>query len=68
MNHRVEIWSLFIILIDWIIKLWISYQPELLICVWIINSAPVQFIWFAKYNLVLGVSDLYSFVVFQRWG
>lgn len=48
---------------DWIMKLWISYQPELAICVRIINSAPIQFIWFAQYNLVLGSSDLYSVVV-----
>ena len=52
MNHRVESWFLFVILIDWIMKLW---NLELAISVWIMNSVPIQFIWFAQYNLVLAV-------------
>ena len=28
MNHRVEVWFLFVVLIDWIMKLRISCQPE----------------------------------------
>jgi len=47
MNHRVEIWFLFIIWIDWIMKLWISYQPGTSDLRWIINSTLIQFIWFA---------------------
>ena len=61
MNHRVESWFLFVILIDWIMKLWISYQPGTCdLRLDNIYSVPIQFIWFAQYNLALGSSDLYS--------
>ena len=54
-------------LIDWIMKLWISYQPGTCdLRLDNIYSVPIQFIWFAQYNLALGSSDLYSFVVFQK--
>ena len=48
-------------------KLWISYQPGTCdLRLDNIYSVPIQFIWFAQYNLALGSSDLYSFVVFQK--
>jgi len=68
MNHRVEVWFLFVILIDWIESFGCLTNLELAICIWIMNFVPIQFIWFAQYNLVLGSSDLYWFVVFQKLG
>ena len=57
MNHRVEVWFLFVVLIDWIMKLRILANLKLVICIWIMNFISIQFIWSVQYNLVLGSSE-----------